>query len=157
VSTAPDRSTRSTEPRIPATSIQQKKEPTTMQSTTTTSSREHDRTKDEGFTLIEILIAIVLVGILSAVAVVGISNLVSKGSSSACSASKDAATAASAVYFASNANAYPTTFTQLTTAPAALSVPTGVVMTDTTLKSGTSWTLTMTAGSGTNAPTFVCT
>ena len=34
---------------------------------------------DKGFTLIEILIAIVLVGILSAVAVVGISNLVSKG------------------------------------------------------------------------------
>ena len=35
--------------------------------------------EDKGFTLIEILIAIVLVGILSAVAVVGISNLVSKG------------------------------------------------------------------------------
>jgi len=41
---------------------------------------------DKGFTLIEILIAIVLVGILSAVAVVGISNLVSKGGSSACTA-----------------------------------------------------------------------
>ncbi len=40
------------------------------------SIREND---DKGFTLVEILIAIVLVGILSAVAVVGISNLVSKG------------------------------------------------------------------------------
>ena len=48
---------------------------------------------DKGFTLIEILIAIVLVGILSAVAVVGISNLVSKGSTSACAASADAAKA----------------------------------------------------------------
>ena len=38
--------------------------------------------EDKGFTLIEILIAIVLVGILSAVAVVGISSLVSKGSAS---------------------------------------------------------------------------
>ena len=56
--------------------------------------------EDKGFTLIEILIAIVLVGILSAVAVVGISNLVSKGTASACTASKDAAKAASAVYFA---------------------------------------------------------
>ena len=69
------------------------------------------RQEDEGFTLIEILIAIVLVGILSAVAVVGISSLVSKGSSSACEASMDAAKAASAVYFTSNANAYPATFT----------------------------------------------
>ena len=68
---------------------------------------------DKGFTLIEILIAIVLVGILSAVAVVGISNLVSKGSNSACGASKDAATAAFAVWFANNGNTYPTTFTQL--------------------------------------------
>ena len=57
---------------------------------------------DKGFTLIEILIAIVLVGILSAVAVVGISSLVSKGSSSACNASLDAAKAGSAVYFAEN-------------------------------------------------------
>ncbi len=38
---------------------------------------------EKGFTLIEILIAIVLVGILSAVAVVGISNLVSRGGTSA--------------------------------------------------------------------------
>ncbi len=68
---------------------------------------------DKGFTLIEILIAIVLVGILSAVAVVGISNLVSKGSSSACGATRDAATAASAVYYTSQApNTYPTNFTR---------------------------------------------
>jgi prepilin-type N-terminal cleavage/methylation domain-containing protein len=132
---------------------------------------------DKGFTLIEILIAIVLIGILSAVAVVGISNLVSKGGTSACTATKDSATAASAVYFTSNANTYPTTFTQLTTAvvgppavPAALTLPSGVsINTGTTdsnptttpagmqLHSGTSWYLTMTAPSGATAPTFACT
>ncbi|HEX3088763.1 MAG TPA: type II secretion system protein [Ilumatobacteraceae bacterium] len=128
---------------------------------------------DKGFTLIEILIAIVLVGILSAVAVVGISNLVSKGSSASCNATGDSAKAASAVYFAANANSYPTTFTALTTAGstgAALTLPSGVAInTGTTdsnpttvvagmqLHSGTSWYLTMTAGSGTAAPTFVCT
>ena len=125
---------------------------------------------DKGFTLVEILIAIVLIGILSAVAVVGISSLVSKGSTSACNATLDSSKAASAVYFASNNNAYPTTFNLLTTdvaavvgppavaaIPAALTLPSGVtVATATTLKSGTSWTLTMTPGVGTAAPTFAC-
>jgi type IV pilus assembly protein PilA len=122
---------------------------------------------DKGFTLVEILIAIVLIGILSAVAVVGISSLVSKGSTSACNATLDSSKAASAVYFASNNNAYPTNFNQLTTAvtgppaiPAALTLPSGVAIGATpftTLTSGTSWTLTMTPGSGTTAPTFACT
>ena len=117
--------------------------------------------EDKGFTLIEILIAIVLVGILSAVAVVGISSLVSKGSTSACGATLDASKAATAVYFASNGNAYPTTFTQLTAATrpggAALSAPASTTVAPTTIKSGTSWTLTMTPGAGSAAPTFACT
>jgi type IV pilus assembly protein PilA len=124
---------------------------------------------DKGFTLIEILIAIVLVGILSAVAVVGISNLVSKGSTSACTASADASRAASAVYFASN-NTYPPAFADMVVGtaavvgppavaavPASLTLPSGVTYTGMVAKSGTSWTLTMTAGSGTTGPTFVCT
>ena len=129
--------------------------------------------EDKGFTLIEILIAIVLVGILSAVAVVGISSLVSKGSTSACSASADSARAASSVYFASNANTYPVSFTELTTVGtggAALTLPSGVTVNAATsvapgpvgvaaglrAQSGTSWYLVMTAGSGTTAPTFLC-
>ncbi|MGZ4762849.1 MAG: type II secretion system protein, partial [Ilumatobacteraceae bacterium] len=52
-------------------------------------SQGDGRPDDKGFTLIEILIAIVLIGILSAVAVVGISNLVGKGSSASCNATKD--------------------------------------------------------------------
>ncbi|MGZ4724558.1 MAG: type II secretion system protein [Ilumatobacteraceae bacterium] len=139
-------------------------------------SQGDGRPDDKGFTLIEILIAIVLIGILSAVAVVGISNLVGKGSSASCNATKDSATAASAVYFAANSNTYPTNFTQLTTAvtgpplvPAALTLPSGVAIntgtTDsnpttavagTQLHSGTSWYLTMTAPTGGAGPTFSC-
>ncbi len=128
---------------------------------------------DNGFTLIEILIAIVLVGILSAVAVVGISNLVGKGSKSACGASADAARSASHVYFATNA-AYPTSFTQLTAAgvggapyvlPAGTTingatsvspaVPTGIAA-GLQLASGTTWFMTMTAGTTTTPPLFSC-
>ena len=142
-------------------------------------SQGDGRQDDKGFTLIEILIAIVLIGILSAVAVVGISNLVSKGGSSACVASKDASTAASAVYFAANNNTYPISFTQLTTGsaliPAALTLPSGVTVNAAVIAaptapavvppaaaigmqaaSGTSWYLNMTAGVNGAAPTFSC-
>jgi prepilin-type N-terminal cleavage/methylation domain-containing protein len=126
------------------------------------SGQDSGRQDDKGFTLIEILIAIVLVGILSAVAVVGISNLVSKGSDSGCGASKDAANAAAAGYFAGNSNTYPTTFAQLTTA--SLTMPStvtynaavvGVIPIGQQATVGT-WKLTMTAGAVGVAPTFVC-
>lgn len=138
---------------------------------------DFDRTPDRGFTLVEILIAIVLVGILSAVVVIGISNLTSKGSSSACAASADAAKAGSVVYYASNTNTYPTTLTQMVTAtgsgatliPAALTLPANVTINTavgtgtpgapigTQASNGTSWYLTMTASVNGAAPTFVCT
>lgn len=127
---------------------------------------------DNGFTLIEILIAIVLVGILSAVAVVGISNLVSKGNKSACQASADAAKAASAVFFA-NGNVYPATLADLTaagTTGAPLALPSGVSVNSSPVTStatspaaaanlqttGGSWLLTMTPGVNGAAPTFAC-
>jgi prepilin-type N-terminal cleavage/methylation domain-containing protein len=126
--------------------------------------------EDKGFTLIEILIAIVLVGILSAVAVVGISNLVSKGSSSACTASLDAAKAGSAVYLA-ELSTYPPTLTALANG-VYLTLPTGVTVNPAVVAAaaphpaagagmqtmGTAtWRLTMqTAGTATVAPTFVC-
>jgi prepilin-type N-terminal cleavage/methylation domain-containing protein len=128
---------------------------------------------DKGFTLIEILIAIVLVGVLSAVAVVGISSLVNKGNSASCGASADSARAASAVYFATNSS-YPTTFTQMT-GTGALSLPSTVTVNAAIVPaptapattppaaaigmqaSGGSWWLNMTAGTATTAPTFACT
>jgi prepilin-type N-terminal cleavage/methylation domain-containing protein len=129
-------------------------------------SQGDGRQDDKGFTLIEILIAIVLVGILSAVAVVGISNLVSKGGTSACQASADAGKAGSAVYFASNST-YPPDFLALTTVTGTSGIPmtlpanttnlagTAIVAGNLAVKSG-SWTLTMTAGTATAAPVFTC-
>lgn len=109
---------------------------------------------DEGFTLVEIVIAIVLVGILSAVAVVGIGSLTSKGNSSACQASLDAAKAAVVVHLAS-AGSYPATLTAMTTgASPAYTLPTGVTVAPSGLSTtGANWTLTMTPG---QPPTFAC-
>jgi prepilin-type N-terminal cleavage/methylation domain-containing protein len=140
-------------------------------------SQGSDGRDDKGFTLVEILIAIVLIGILSAVVVIGISNLTSKGSSSACTASLDAAKAGAVVYYASNNNAYPTTLAQMTTGsgsgataiPAALTLPSNVTVNTAAITgppavaigmqaspTGGGWFLTMTAGVNNAAPTFAC-
>jgi prepilin-type N-terminal cleavage/methylation domain-containing protein len=113
-----------------------------------------DARHDDGFTLVEIVIAIVLVGILSAVAVVGIGSLTSKGNSSACQASLDAAKAAVVVHLASTGS-YPATLTAMTTgANPAYTLPTGVTVAPSGLSTtGSNWTLTMTPG---QPPTFAC-
>lgn len=117
---------------------------------------------DKGFTLVEILIAIVVVGILSAVVVIGISSLTSKGNATACTASKDAATAAATVHYASTGS-YPSTLTAMTTAsPAELTLPSNVTVvasgaTAGLATTGASWTLTISGGGGATAPTFACT
>jgi len=123
----------------------------------TTTNTEHATDlapRDAGFTLVEIVIAIVLVGILSAVAVVGIGSLTDKGNDSACEASLDAAKAAAVVHLAST-NSYPATLTAMTTGSTpALTLPSGVAVASSGLvTTGPSWTLTMTPG---QPPTFVC-
>jgi prepilin-type N-terminal cleavage/methylation domain-containing protein len=143
----------------------------------TTPASSSTDTGDKGFTLVEILIAIVLVGILSVVVIVGISNLTSSGSKSACTASLDSAKAGSVAYYASSSpNRYPANFTELTPAsnpalvlPSGAKVNTTVLSTTTTPAAldnaavgmavvGPSWQLTMTAGASTAVtPTFACT
>jgi prepilin-type N-terminal cleavage/methylation domain-containing protein len=119
------------------------------------SNDQHPSEHDQGFTLIEIVIAIVLVGVLSAVAVVGVGQLTDKASSASCTASADAARAAVAPYLATH-GAYPSTFTQLTASgsgsPAALELPSSVAVAAQSL-STSGWTLTMTPAS---PPTFAC-
>ena len=110
------------------------------------------RRRDGGFTMVEILIAIVLVGILSAVVVVGVGTLTDQGEASACTASLDASKAAAIVYFAQS-GAYPDSFTDMTGADA-LSAPSDVTVAATTL-TGNGWTLTR-SGGGATRPTFVC-
>ena len=121
-----------------------------------------DRRQDNGFTLVEILIAIVVVGILAAVAIIGINSLTSTGNKSACTTSGDAAKAAAAAYYANNNGVYQTDFNQFTStagaAPKEFVLPTGATIASTTTISGNSgkWTLTLTAGTNGNAPTFAC-
>ena len=47
--------------------------------------QEWEQRKERGFTLVELLVAIVVVGVLAAVAIVGINSLVNKGENAACS------------------------------------------------------------------------
>ena len=116
------------------------------------------QSRDEGFTLIEILIAIVVVGILSAVVVIGISSLTSKGNSTACGTSKDAAVAAAVVHYA-NTGSYPLKMSDMTTAsPVELALPSNItVAAGGMATTGATWTLTMTAGAAGVAPAFICT
>jgi len=115
-------------------------------------------THDSGFTLVEILIAIVLIGVLSAVAVIGVTSLTSRGSESACAASLDSAKAATVVYFAVNDNTYPANFNELTSGnDPALELPSEATIDDDGLVAATgTWKLEMTPGVGGAKPTFEC-
>ena len=118
-----------------------------------TAADQHHR----GFTLVEVVIAIVLVGILSAVVVVGVGNLTTRGTTAACTTSADAARAAATTHLGTTGT-YPTTLTAMTaSSPPALILPDGATI-DGTGRIATvgSWALTLVPGTNGQPPRFAC-
>ena len=122
---------------------------------------DHRKYNANGFTLVELLVAVVLVGILTAVAIVGFGGVMKSGNNASCKAMLESSKAAAATYYA-NQGAYPKTtgaapigFAALTTATSGiapvLSVPSGVTVAGNVMNSGTSWSITI-AGGGANIP-----
>lgn len=60
--------------------------------------------KDEGFTLVELLIVIVILGILSTVTVFAVRGITNQGNTNACSADRRTLQTAVEAYFAQNAS-----------------------------------------------------
>ena len=122
----------------------------------------NDNKREGGFTLVELLIAIVVVGILTAVAVVSITGVIDKGETSACQASADAAKAASSVFYANTGStSFPADFHSLIAPKVLYEIPDGVspqapAVGDVELV-GKGWTLEMTPGTATDPPVFSCT
>ncbi|MFM2072803.1 MAG: hypothetical protein RLZZ623_3067 [Actinomycetota bacterium] len=79
--------------------------------------------KDKGFTLVELLIVIVILGILATVTVFAVRGITDKGKTSACAADKKTLEVAAEAYFANFGGA-----TIPVTGAAAASIPTGVTV-----------------------------
>ncbi len=101
--------------------------------------------RDRGFTLVEVVVAIVLVGILAAVVVVGVGNLTTRGTSAACSSSLDAARVAATAQGATGATVG--SFGDLVSS-GALSLPSGVTVSgDGRRLEGSGWQLVLQSSS----------
>ena len=81
-----------------------------------------------GFTLIEIMIVIVILGILAAITVFAVGGITDRGNTSACKANLKTTEIAVEAYWAQN-KVYPPTLAAMTVAPNRLlkTVPSGVV------------------------------
>ncbi len=79
------------------------------------STEDHKNVIEKGFTLVELLIVIVILGILAGIVVFAVGNLTSNAKTNACATEKSTiVTAAEA--FKANSGAYPANMAALTTA-----------------------------------------
>ena len=111
-----------------------------------------------GFTLVELLITIVIIGILAGVVVLAIGGLTNTGETSACKATRDAAHAASVAFYSDQAvPTWPSAFTGTgsLTAPNVYLTPREGVSLSGAVATGPGWTLTMSGGAAVE-PSFVC-
>jgi general secretion pathway protein G len=81
----------------------------------TVETTEQDERQDKGFTLVELLIVIVILGILATVTVFAVRGIQDRGEQSACEAEVQTVTAAAQAYYAQN-NSYPSGVGELVSA-----------------------------------------
>lgn len=120
---------------------------------------------DRGFTVLEVVVAVMQVGIATAVVTAVVTQLTAAGREQACSMSAAAARTGAIAFFAERGH-YPTTLREMAAlAPGSIELPAGGNLNDAAADgraAGTAlttehWILTMTAGAGAAPPTFVCT
>jgi prepilin-type N-terminal cleavage/methylation domain-containing protein len=105
------------------------------------------RFKKRGFTLVELLMVVLMLGGLTAVAIVGFHGLDQTSGAAACDLTMSAAIAATAAYYV-HARMYPQTFADLTHPPSGppwLDAH-GATETATTLRGKSGWKLQLVAG-----------
>lgn len=74
-----------------------------------------NKNKDQGFTLVELLIVIVILGILATVTVFAVQGITDKGKQNACDVEVRALETAVEAYYVDNGQAFPTTLQVLNT------------------------------------------
>ena len=106
---------------------------------------ERRNSDESGFTLVELLVVIVILGILAAVAVFAVGGITDKGKASACKADLKSVEVASEAYFATN-GAYADDVPALVTAKFLRQAP----------GTGNGYTITYTASDGSVSSTPAC-